>query len=187
MFRLLLLLMVFLHFSTNFSYSFIVRYIPFKNAQSINIYELYHFVDNNSSFNSFMNNSNIQTGSLSHSGKNIPVEKTSLGSLSWVLLTLPHKVNHTYGEQLEIVIPIIRNTWNIWQTDTIFNNIEFTHKQQKIGSWFTYIDFWMNYNNIHSQEVLNTLTFSEQKTIFLNKLYILENQVSGNNNTYIIR
>lgn len=134
-----------------------------------------------------MNNQNLQTGSISYSGESLWIEKINTSTFSWILIQLPYKVNHIHWEQLEIVIPILQNTGNIEHTDEIFNTIQYTHKQQKIWSGLTYLNFWVNYDNIHSQEELENKDFHQDKTIFLNKLYILENQISHNNYNYIIR
>ena len=183
MFRIILLIFIFLYFNGNFFYGFALSYIPFKNAQSINIYNMYKvFEDPN--FTTFMNNP-TQTGSVYKINGigTILAEKTSS---TWVILKLPYKVNHRYGDQLEILIPIIDDTWNINQNDALFNNFKFLHKNNFIENGQSYLKFWINYDTIKTQSDLNNLSLKNYKTIWLNKLYIMR-QSTLPNNTFLIR
>lgn len=186
MFRIILLLFIFLHFSSNFFYAFVISYIPFKNAQTINIYNNYKIFEE-PTFNDFMNNNSLTGMTLTMSWIwNISLEKTSFLIYSWVLLKLPYKVNHRFWEQLEILIPIIDDAWTVSQNDTQFNSINYIYKQETISNWWSYLDFWANYNTVKNKNELNNLQYSQLKTIFLNKLYLVK-KTGTPNNIFLIR
>ena len=186
MFRIILLLFIFLHFSSTFFYSFVISYIPFKNSQNINIYNSYKVFED-PTFNDFMNN-NFLTGTILNISWiwDISLEKTSFLTYSWVLLKLPYKVNHRFWEQLEILIPIIDDLWDIIQNDNIFDTIDYNHKQQIIKNGFSYLDFWVNYNKIKNENELNNIQYEQLRTIYLNKLYLIK-RISSPNNIFLIR
>lgn len=186
MFRIILLLFIFLHFSSNFFYSFVIHYIPFKNAQSINIYNTYKVFEE-PSFSDFMNNNTLTWMTLNINWIwNISLEKTSFLTYSWVIVTLPYRINHRYWEQLNILVPIIDDTWDIVWNDNLFDSINYTYKQQTIKNWFSYLDFWINYNKVKNTDEVNNLKYEQLKTIFLNKLYIIK-RTNTPNNIFLIR
>lgn len=183
MFRIILLVFIFLYFNGNFFYWFTLSYIPFKNAQSINIYNMYKvFEDTN--FNTMMNNAALTgaTFQVTDLGR-VDVEKLSS---SWVILKIPHKVNHRYGDQVEILVPIIDDTGNLTQNDTQFDSLNLLHKNHYIQNGLSYLKFWIDYDTIKTKEELNSLTVKNLKTIYLNKLYLIR-KVWVPNSTYFLR
>lgn len=178
MFRILLLVFIFLYFNGNFFYGFTFSYIPFKNAQNINIYNIYKVFDD-TSFNTLMNNSSL-TGStflVDGIGK-VDLEKTSG---TGIILKLPFRVNHRYGEQLEILVPIINDTGNISSNDTLFDSLQLSYKNNFIEGGMSYLKFWIDYNTITTPEELKNTTVKNYKMISLNKLYIIKKSSSPNN------
>lgn len=180
MFRIILLLFIYIQFSSNFFYSFLISYIPFKNAQTVNIYNSYKVFED-PRFTTFMNTNTLTGTTFSVNWVwNIALSKITFWQYSGVVLKLPYKVNHRFWEQLEILIPILPDAWTIAKNDTNFNKINYIYKQQIIKNGVSYLDFWINYNQITNQNQLTNRTIENLKLLYLNKFYIISSWITNN-------
>ena len=184
MFRIILLIFVFLYFSWNFFYWFIINYIPFKNAQSINLYNTYKVFEE-SSFSWFMADETLSGTNIDVWFWNVKINKYSItSSLSGILLTLPYRSWHRHWEQIEIIVPIINDLWDTALNDNAYSWISLKYKNNLIKSWEHHLLYWIDYSQVNSiDEATNNLLIQDNHNIFLNKLYLIKKD----NLNYIIR
>ncbi len=185
MFRIVLLIFIFLYFSWNFFYGFVINYIPFRNAQNINLYNYYTLFEENS-FSWFMNNETQTWITYNKWNWEILLEKFRVNSYSGILMKLPYKSWHRYWEQLEIFVPIINDLWDVVQNDNSYSWISLKHKNNLIKWWEHYLLYWIDYSKINDiSEIYNTWLIQDSHNIFLNKLYLIKTGTSPAN--YIVR
>jgi hypothetical protein len=174
MFRIILLIFIFLYFSWNFFYWLVVNYIPFKNAQSVNLYNSYKVFEENS-FSGFMNDNTQTWITYKESFWDVSLEKQTINSYSGIVLKLPYRWWHRYWDPIEIFVPVINDLWDIVQNDNAFSWVYLKYKNNLIQSWESYLIFWIDYNTITNvSQLTNTGLIQDNHNIFLNKFYLIK-------------
>jgi hypothetical protein len=194
MFRILLLVFIFLYFSGNFFYWFVTKYIPFKYAQNINIYTI-NEVFLTEEFQNFMKD--VDKNDFYYEIKNlwlIQLKKIKSENFEnnfhmyfsqWILLTLPYKSYNQYNNFLEIIIPIFDDLWDIIVNDTQFNLVNITHSQHEIKEGKSYLNFWVDYSKMN--HLWESIEYKHLHSLFLNKLYIIKTEIEPDNFIFSLR
>lgn len=174
MFRLILLIFIFLYFSWNFFYWIIINYIPFKNAQNVNLYNTYKIFEQDS-FSWFINEETMTWTTYNIWFWDILVNKTTIESYQWLLLILPYKSWHRHWEQIEIFVPIINDLWSTSLNDEAYKLINLKYKNNLIKDWEHHLLYWIDYSKINSiDEISNNTLIQDNHNIFLNKFYLIK-------------
>lgn len=194
MFRILLLVFIFLYFSGNFFYGFITKYIPFQHAKNINIYNISEIFQE-SDFQDFMNDMNSEEKSYDIqnlwlvSVKKIQSENFEnnfdMYFSDWIWITLPYKAYNQYGNFLEIIIPIFDDLWNLSLNDAQFDMVNITHKQYEIKDGKSYFNFWVDYSQMNN--LWDPIEYKHLHSLFLNKLYLIKTEVDVDDFIFSLR
>jgi len=151
MFRIVLLIFVSIYFLWSFISQIFTSYIPFKQAQHINIYEFLETAVNNTIIKLEAWNTNW-TINVAYQWTvlkwlnyymtwvtNNWTNSWSIATVTWVVIETPWKINSKHWQQLEIFIPIMEENWQLLYVEK--------HNKTKVNDWW--IPLWKNIDLDH--------------------------------------
>lgn len=174
MFRIILLIFISIYFLWSFVSQILTSYIPFKQSQTINIYEFLENAIYKANIELENNNTNwkIDVDYQWQILENINYYSTwitnfwtnswTISTVNWIVIEAPWKINSKQGQKLEIFVPIIEEDGQLLYTKS-HNTVDWRNLDSmylKIWSHEYFDDLW-------------TIPFSNE----LNWQYIMYRQI----------